>query len=281
MACLSGLIALLLSTTVANASWQLTFSDEFEGKTLDLSKWKLSDLWSNQTYPGNDEKQCYVPEGVSQSDGFLLLVARRSVTPPSACKGAASDRQYTSGMITTAGCNRYETWESCKHLRSFAQTYGYFEIRAKLPKGRGFWPAFWLLPKDGSWPPEIDVMEALGHMPSTIYNTYHYLDSAGAHQKPGNPYNGHDFTSSFSTFGIDWRPGLLIWYVDGRETFRFSSPDVTSKSMYLLLNLAVGGIWPGDPDQSTTFPSSMSIDYVRVYKRINNGVPDDLPPTAP
>jgi beta-glucanase (GH16 family) len=121
-------------------------------------------------------------------------------------------------------------------------------------------------------------MEALGHTPSTVHQTYHYKDAAGAHKQIGKAYSGADFTSKFSTFGLDWRPGLLIWYVDGRETFRISSPDVTSKSMYLQLNLAVGGQWPGNPDQATPFPSSMAIDYVRVYKRVSDGVPDELPP---
>jgi beta-glucanase (GH16 family) len=277
----SGLLALLLSAATAKAGWELTFSDEFEGESLDLGKWKLSDLWNNGTLSGNGEQQCYVPGGAAQSNGLLALTARQSFTSASSCKGASSDLRYTSGIVTTAGCNRYETSDYCKRLKPFAQAYGYFEIRAKLPKGRGFWPAFWLIPIDPVWPPEIDVMEALGHQPSTIYHTYHYNSPTGVHEKAGNVHNGHDFTSTFSTFGVDWQPGLLVWYVDGRETGRFASPHVASQSMYLLLNLAVGGHWPGNPDQATTFPSSMLIDYVRVYRRVPNGQPDDLPPTHP
>ena len=273
--------SLLLQSTAADAGWRLTFSDEFDGETLDLTKWRTSDFWGNQTLAGNGEKQCYVPQAVKQSDGQLHLTASRSVTPASACKGAKSDLPFASGMVTTAGCRPYEQSEACKQLKPFAQAYGYFEIRARLPKGKGLWPAFWLVPFDGSWPPEIDIMEMLGHTPSTVYQTYHYLDAKGVRQKAGGSNETHDFSNSSSTFGIDWRPGLLIWYVDGRESFRFSGPGVTSKEMYVLLNLAVGGYWPGDPDQATPFPSSMVIDYIRVYERISDGNPDELPPPSP
>lgn len=278
MSLCSGLLAVLLTATAAKAGWQLTFSDEFDGDALDQTKWKVSDIWNNGTLSGNGEQQCYVPEGVKQSGGVLLLTAQQFHTPASSCKGANSDLAYISGMVTTSGCNQYERSDYCKQFSPFAQAYGYFEVRAKLPKGKGFWSAFWLAPMDLAWPPEIDVMEALGHMPSTVHQTFHYKDATGAHKQIGKAHNGADFTSKFSTFGLDWRPGLLIWYVDGRETFRISSPDVASKSMYLQLNLAVGGHWPGNPDQATPFPSSMVIDYVRVYKRVNNGVPDDVPP---
>lgn len=271
---------LLLHTTDAHAGWLLTFSDEFDGEALDASKWKLSDLWSNQTLSANGEKQCYVPGAVKQSNGMLVIEASRSVTPASACKGATSDLPFASGMVTTAGCNAYEHADACKRLKVFNQAYGYFEIRARLPKGKGFWPAFWLMPIDGSWPPEIDVMEYLGHAPSTVHHTYHYIDGAKVRQRAGGANETHDFSSTFSTFGLDWRPGLLIWYVDGRESFRFSGPDVASRAMYMLLNLAIGGHWPGDPDATTTFPSAMEVDYVRVYKRIDDGNPDDLPPSA-
>jgi beta-glucanase (GH16 family) len=271
----------LLQCATADAGWRLTFSDEFDGETLDPTKWRTSDFWGNQTLAGNGEKQCYVPQAVTQSDGQLRLTASRSVTPASACKGAHADLPFTSGMVTTAGCRSYEQSETCKQLRPFAQSYGYFEIRARLPKGKGLWPAFWLMPFDRSWPPEIDIMEMLGHTPSTVYHTYHYLDAAGARQKAGGSNETRDFSASFSTFGIDWRPGLLIWYVDGSESFRYSGPGVTAKDMYLLLNLAVGGYWPGDPDQTTPFPATMAIDYIRVYKRISDGSPDELPPSTP
>jgi beta-glucanase (GH16 family) len=273
------LAALLLQPASAHAGWRLTFSDEFDGETLDTAKWKTSDFWGNQTLAGNAEKQCYMPESVKQVGGQLLLTASRPATPVSACKGAKTDLPFKSGMVTTAGCRSYEQSEACKQLNPFSQAYGYFEIRARLPKGKGLWPAFWLVPMDASWPPEIDIMEMLGHTPSIVYHTYHYFDAKGVRQKAGDANKSRDFSESFSTFGIDWRPGLLIWYVDGRESFRFAGPDVTSKDMYLLLNLAVGGHWPGDPDQATPFPSTMAVDYIRVYERINDGSPDEFPPS--
>jgi beta-glucanase (GH16 family) len=274
-----GLFAVMFSGSLdAHAGWRLTFSDEFDGNSVDRSKWKFTDLWGNRTLAGNNEKQCYSPQAVSQSGGMLHITATRGVTPAAACKGASHDLQYISGLLTTSGCPWYEKTAECSRLSSFAQSYGYFEMRAKLPKGQGLWPAFWLVPLDSGTPPEIDIMEALGHQPSTVYQTYHYLDAAGAHQKAGNVYEGPDFTTKFSTFGIDWKPGLLVWYVDGREVFRFQNPAVTSAKMYLLLNLAVGGYWPGDPNASTVFPAEMVVDYVRVYERTDDGTPDDLPP---
>lgn len=271
---------LLPHTTVAHAGWKLTFSDEFDGAAVDTSKWKFSDLWGNQTLFGNGEKQCYVPRAVTQANGMLRLEASRSVTPAAACKGAASDLPFVSGMVTTGECHAWEFGKACNN-KAFNQAYGYFEMRARLPKGKGLWPAFWLVPADGSWPPEIDIVEVLGHSPSTIFQTYHYFDATNTRQKAGGVYQAHDVSSTFSTFGLDWRPELLIWYVDGRESFRFSGPGVTAKSMYVLLNLAVGGSWPGDPDATTAFPAAMEVDYVRVFERINDGKPDDLPPSAP
>lgn len=271
---------LLPQTTVAHAGWKLTFSDEFDGAAVDTSKWKFSDLWGNQTLSGNGEKQCYVPGAVTQSNGMLRLEAKRSVTPAAACHGAGADLPFTSGMVTTAPCQGYEHSEACKDHKAFDQFYGYFEMRARLPKGKGLWPAFWLVPTDGSWPPEIDIVEVLGHTPSTVYDTYHYFDATNTRQKAGGVYQTHDLSSTFSTFGLDWKPGLLVWYVDGRETFRFSGPGITSKRMYVLLNLAVGGYWPGDPDATTAFPAVMEVDYVRIYQRVNDGEPDDLPPSA-
>lgn len=274
-----GMFALMfLNPANANAGWRLTFSDEFNGNSVDRSKWKFSDLWGNKTLGGNDEKQCYSGRAISQSGGYLRITATRGQTPAAACKGASHDLQYISGLLTTSGCPWYEKSAECSRLAAFAQSYGYFEMRAKLPKGKGLWPAFWLVPLGSGTPPEIDIMEALEHQPSTVYQTYHYLDSTGAHQKAGNTFEGPDFSEKFSTFGIDWKPGLLVWYIDGREVFRFQNPAVSSEKMYLLLNLAVGGYWPGDPDETTTFPAEMLVDYVRVYQRTDDGTPDDVPP---
>jgi beta-glucanase (GH16 family) len=273
---------LLLSTftTTAHAGWQLTFSDEFSGSSLDLSKWRTSDLWGNQTLAGNGEQECYLPDQFSQSNGALSIRAEVRTTSQAQCHGSNGDLPYASGMITTAGCNPYESGGICNSLKSFAQTYGYFEMSARLPKGKGFWPGFWLMPIDGSWPPEIDIMESLGHDTNTMYMTYHYLNSSNQHVSDGVGYTGADLSSGYHRFGVDWQPGLLIFYVDGVERFRHSGGDVPNKPMYVIANLAVGGYWPGNPDSSTPFPSTLDIDYIRAYQRNSDPTNDALPPNS-
>jgi beta-glucanase (GH16 family) len=279
-ACIFAPILLVLATDNVAAGWKLTFSDEFESPKLDRTKWKFGDIWSNGTLPGNKERQCYVPSAVSQLDGKLRLTATKEFVSAKQCKAAKFDLDYKSGMITTAGCNQYERQAECLSLRQFGQTYGYFEMMAKLPKGKGLWPAFWLLPTDASWPPEIDVVEVLGHEVSKLFVTYHFKDAAGQHRKVGGPHVGPDLSASFNAFGLDWQPNKLVWYLNGRELFRHTGDNVSSKRMYVLINLAVGGVWPGDPDASTPFPSTMEVDYVRVYQRTGDGSPDERPPNA-
>jgi beta-glucanase (GH16 family) len=251
-----------------NGDWQLTFSDEFNGDGLDRTVWKPSDYWSNQTLAGNGELQCYLPDAASVQAGRLILTARRQPTPAAQCKGAANDLSFVSGMVTTAGCYPGEPSPHCGSLKSFNQAYGAFEMRAKLPRGRGLWPAFWLVPSDASWPPEIDILENIGD-PSVLYQSYHFTAASGEKGKDGNEakFPDTDFSEDFHTFAAVWNPGEIIWYVDGREVYRVKGEHVTSKPMYILLNLAVGGHWPGAPADSVQFPAKMEVDYVRVYQR--------------
>jgi beta-glucanase (GH16 family) len=149
---------------------------------------------------------------------------------------------------------------------SFAQRYGYFELRAKPPRGKGLWPAFWLLPKrTGAWPPELDVMEQIGSQPHTVLMAQHYRDPAGVPGKHSRTWTGPDFTAGFHTFGMSWSPEAVVWYIDGVERFR-SHLDIPAEEMYLLVNLAVGGEVAGEPDATTRFPSHLEVDYVRVWK---------------
>jgi len=152
-------------------------------------------------------------------------------------------------------------------------THGYVEARVKLPAGKGLWPAFWLLNshyvEDA---PEIDVMEFLGDGTDTIYHTYHYFDTSNNWQKISTPSfetKGPDWTNSFHTFGLAWSPNELVWYVDGVETKRITNDEykISTQAMYLIANLAVGGLWPGAPDASTVFPATYELDYIRAYKR--------------
>jgi beta-glucanase (GH16 family) len=162
--------------------------------------------------------------------------------------GAPRTYQYTSGMVDT--------------YKKFSFQYGYVEWRAELPTGQGFWPALWLMPENNSWPPEIDALEVVGNQPDIGNYTYH----------PPSPQPSQGFdtkisglSSGWHTFGVDWEPGRITWYVDGNQVAK-TTYDVTSLPMYLVMNLAVGGAWPGYPDASTPFPSSLNIDYVRVWQ---------------
>jgi hypothetical protein len=161
-------------------------------------------------------------------------------------------RRYVSGLITT----KY----------SFSQLYGVFEIRARLPKGRGFWPAFWLLPADSTWPPEIDVFEVLGHETTKLYVAAH-SKAGGDHTAAGGDMRVPDLSEDFHRYAVEWGPEEIRWYFDGVEIERVATPADMHKPMYMLANLAVGGGWPGQPDGFTTFPGVYAIDFIRAYRR--------------
>ncbi len=161
-------------------------------------------------------------------------------------------RRYVSGLITT----KY----------SFSQLYGVFEIRAKLPKGRGLWPAFWLLPADGTWPPEIDVFEVLGHETGKLFVAAH-TKAGGIHTASGGDALVPDLSADFHDFAVEWQKEEIRWYLDGVEIKRTPAPEDMHKPMYLLANLAIGGGWAGEPDSSTRFPAIYAIDWVRAYRR--------------
>lgn len=218
--------------------WRLVWSDEFDGDTLDDSKWKAEDAALEK----NNEAQTYSPDEVFVGDGVLTLRSQ---------KRQKSGRDYTSGLVETIG--------------RFSQTYGRFEVRAKLPRGQGIWPAHWLMPADNSWPPEIDIMEMLGHDPRKIYMSNHWSTPQGARNNTAN-YTGPDFSEDFHVFAVEWDPETIRWFVDG--TLRHSSSkNVPDVPMRVILNTAVGGNWPKYPDATTVFPQIHLIDYVRVYAK--------------
>lgn len=223
--------------TPSTGNWKLVWSDEFDKPTLDLSKWNLIDTPS----PRNNELEYYTPDEVSIIDGVL-----RIRTEQRDYKGL----HYTSGAIHTKN--------------KFQFLYGKVEIHAKLPKGKGIWPAHWMIPSDHTSPFEIDIMEMLGQQPDKIYMTHHWL---GANRKQyTGTYTGSDYSQSFHTFSIEWEPGKITWYIDGIERY-VSTSHVQDTPAYLYLNTAVGGNWPGAPDDSATFPQYHDIDYIRVYQK--------------
>ena len=182
------------------------------------------------------------------SNGILEIYADRA---PEQALPYIWGRKYVSGIITSKF--------------SFYQRYGVFEIRARLPAGRGFWPAFWLLPVDGSWPPEIDVFEVLGHETARIYASAH-SKASNEHTAAGVDVPAMDLSKDFHRYAVEWQKEQIRWYLDGVEIGRTSTPPDMDKPMYLLANLTIGG-WHGEPDSSTHFPGIYAIDYIRAYRR--------------
>ena len=230
--------------------WTLAFNDEFDGATLNTEQWDTCYPWidhSNCNLADSNELQLYLPsEALPDGGGHLRLRAQEL---------SVGGFDYLSGMVDT--------------YYSYSFTYGYVEARVKLPVGQGLWPAFWLLPaNDGPWPrDEIDIMENLGNDPTTAYFSYHWpsgQDTALAQFW----YTGADFSADWHTFAVDWEPTVIIWYVDDVERARYSTmANITDKPMFVILNLAVGGDWPGSPNHTTKFPNDYQVDYVRVWQK--------------
>lgn len=257
--------------TIDTSRLRPAFTDNFDGNRLDPAKW--SEAASDQpvtsrTLAGNAERQVYFDprylglgiQPLSVSKGVLTITARpltgsqRSAVaaavatlPPDQRHPPLSQLSYSSGRITTLG--------------RFSQKYGYFEIRARFDPGRGLWPAFWLLPANGGWPPEIDVMEALGHDPDTVYATVH--SSAAPRQTVTSRLATAD--GGWHRYGVRWGPQTIDVFVDGEKTGSAQTPRDAHQPMYMIVNLAVGGNWPGYPDAQTKFPATMEVDYVRAW----------------
>jgi beta-glucanase (GH16 family) len=213
---------------------------------------------------GNQELQTYTnrADNAVLRDGLLVITARAERFTGS--DGIARD--YTSARLKTKD--------------RFQQTYGKFEARIQVPRGQGIWPAFWMLGSDidaVSWPQcgEIDVMENIGREPTTIHGTLHgpgYSGGGGPGAAAPSP-DGKPFADAFHVFAVEWEPGEVRWFLDGRQYFSRKPSDlptgtrwVFDHDFFLLLNVAVGGAWPGTPDATTTFPQEMKVDYVRAYR---------------
>lgn len=231
--------------------WELVFVDEFNGPTLDLTRWSYDMPWSAPNNGANGELQMYDASAVQLNGGKLKLWAVKPASSVSWWGGG--QHQYVSAMVHTA--NKVNV-----HPGS------YVEMRAKLPKGKGLWPAFWLLPYPlGQWPPEIDVMESLGHESTVVYFNRHFQQDGQFRHTSGH-FAGPDFSEKYHRFGVLWEDEHLVFYVDGKKQYELTD-HVPNEPMYLLLNLAVGGHWPGNPDEQTRFPQSYQIDWVKVWQR--------------
>ena len=276
-------------------NYDLVFFDEFNNQTeLDASKWNTGLLWGPYL-PINNEEQLYVDvlginantdnSPFSFTDNTVKITASptSSTNAPPARPAEDDDiwldfPEYRYNGATTNGPGYKE--EEVNYLSGIITSYdafkfshGYIEARVKLPAGQGLWPAFWLLNShyvEDS--PEIDIMEFLGQNTDKVYHTYHYFDIADNWRKISTDTFetvADDWTTDFHTFGLSWSPKQIVWYVDGKETKRITNADekISGQSMYILANLAVGGNWPGSPDETTPFPAVYEIDYIRAYKR--------------
>ncbi|MFJ5548062.1 ricin-type beta-trefoil lectin domain protein [Streptomyces sp. NPDC093225] len=251
------------TATATAAAAAIAFEDDFDGpagSAVDSAKWQ-TETGDNVN---NHERQWYTAGNANAAldgRGNLVITARRENPGNHQCWYGRCE--YTSARLNTSG--------------RFTRQYGHVEARMKVPRGQGMWPAFWMLGQDigqVGWPNsgEIDVMENVGYEPSTVHGTLHgpgYSGAGGIGAAYGLP-GGRAFADDFHTFAVDWSPGSISWSVDGQVYQRRTPADlggrqwVYDKPFFLILNLAVGGDWPGNPDGSTPFPNQLVVDYVRV-----------------
>ena len=247
-------------------SFTLVWSDEFndpDGSSPDTSKWTYDTGGSGW---GNHELEYYTQrtQNAQIKGGNLVITAQKEIyTGPDGVT-----RNYTSARLKTQGL--------------FSQAYGRFEARIRIPAGQGMWPAFWALGDNFSsvdWPKcgEIDIMENIGKEPGTVHGSLHGPSTYGSSSNLTAPFRlpaGQNFADDFHLYAIEWEPGTIRFYVDTHlyATFAASQwpaggPWSFDHPFFLILNLAVGGDWPGSPDDRTVLPQQMLVDYVRIYRK--------------
>jgi beta-glucanase (GH16 family) len=246
------------------ANWVLTWSDEFDGpdgSAPDPKKWTPETGGSGW---GNNELEYYTARRTNsrvEKGNLVIDAVQQKFTGPDGIT-----REYTSARLKTQ--------------KFFAQRYGKFEARIRIPKGQGMWPAFWMLGDDfpaAGWPAcgEIDIMENIGREPATVHGTIHGPGYSGD-SSLGAPYvvPSGNVADDFHLFAVEWEPREIRFYVDGRLYETRTPADLPTGArwafdhpFFLILNVAVGGKWPGSPDASTKFPQQMLVDYVRVYQK--------------
>ena len=228
----------------------LIFEDNFNSYN---PVWHHGEWWTRDgdlSVENTDEQEAYAPANVTVKNGMLNITAKKQTVSV-----AGQKYNYTSGLVETGG-------DQYGYGHEFTFEYGYMEARIKIPSGQGLWPAFWLWPANYQDPPEIDIMEILGNKPQVTYMTMHY--TGGSKQYVDDTVN---LSKSFHIYGCEWTPDYIAWFLDGVEVARFSDATLVShQPMYLILNLAVGGDWPG-PVSNKVLPATMQVDWVRVYQK--------------
>ncbi len=255
----------LTEADLLKQGYQLKWQDNFDGNFLNRADWNVE---LHEKGWVNSEWQEYVDsdKNIQVKDGKLLIKPVETVN-------ADGTRSYTSGRINTQGKHDFK--------------YGYFECRAKVPTGKGYLPAFWMMPTDenlyGQWPKcgEIDIMEVMGQETNKAYGTIHYGEPHDQSQGTCTVDAKNNFADQYHTYACDWEPGKITWYIDGvkfhEESDWFSAksgqgevayPAPFDQPFYMILNLAVGGSWVGYPDDSTTYADQQfAVDYVKVYQK--------------
>ena len=220
--------------------WKLIWADEFDDVAVTLEKWAFVDLVAQQ----NNELQYYSTNNVKIANGLLTLVAKEE---------SSHGRNFTSGAVQTKN--------------TFNFLYGKVEMKAKLPSGQGIFPAFWMMTnKENTWLPEIDILEMIGQKPDEIWMVLHGLDENNIKKTVSQSYMGENYSNTFHTFGLEWTPTKLTWLID--DEIRFETTDyIPHEEMYVYINTAIGGNWPGSPDHTTQFPTLFEIDYVRIFQK--------------
>ncbi|MCX7845106.1 MAG: carbohydrate binding domain-containing protein [Dictyoglomaceae bacterium] len=252
--------------------YEVVWQENFDGPSINENVWSFEiGNGHAQGIPGwgNAELEYYKKENAYIENGVLVIEAKKEIV---------SDKwgtyNYTSARMKTQG--------------KFNVKFGRIEFRAKLPKGKGIWPALWTLGEDITqvgWPTcgEIDVMELLGHEPNKVYGTVHGPGYSGA-QSVGGSYKlpSGDLTQDFNIFAVEWDPIGIKWYVNNVKFFQVTKPELDFKggwvfdhSFFIIMNVAVGGYWPGYPDETTVFPQRMYVDYIKVYKGVTMGAIDN------
>ncbi|MFC4737895.1 carbohydrate binding domain-containing protein [Bacillus daqingensis] len=271
----AALLALPQEGKADKEDWSLIWEDKFEGDTLNEDNWTIDigngfEDANGNWVPGwgNEELQSYQEDNVTVEDGELILEAREETV-----SDERGTYDYTSGKIHSQG--------------KFSQKYGRFEAKMKLPEGQGYWPAFWMMPEDdvyGGWAAsgEIDIMEAAGGRTNKIGGAIHY-----GGEWPQNTYTARDYyfpegtdITDYNEYAVEWEPGEIRWYVNDElyqtlnnwssvgagNAEKFSYPAPFDQEFHLILNLAVGGWYGGDPDETTEFEGQVKVDYVRAYE---------------
>jgi len=234
------------------AGWKLVFSDEFEGQALDTNKWSTTMEFVGTHGPRyhNEYYLSYtLDEDVIVSDGLLHLRTERHTVSGTEPIGLFD---YSQGLVSTHD--------------KFTFTFGYVEIRAKYPGGKGLWPCFWLMPQNQSWPPEFDIAEYHAGQ----HRMHHGLAYGTMAETKWDSTNDSetDFVNAWHTFALEWTPGRAVWYVDGVARKTVVADYVPSAPMYVILSNSISSRFgpSGEPDESTVFPNDFEIDYIRVFQ---------------